>query len=82
MSVQQKNALTGEDMTELVKKLRRHYGQGKKIALFGDNATINKGQDIRDAVAEERQGWAKCKLIYNLPYRPDLSKYLVLMLII
>ena len=55
----------GPDMAEFVLQVRKMYGSGKKIALFGDNAGINKCDEIRDAAELAGYNLAKCRLIYN-----------------
>ena len=40
--VARQNSFNGDDMAAMVLRIRKMYGTGKKIALFGDNARINR----------------------------------------
>jgi hypothetical protein len=61
-------------MVRFIKEIRLKVGPNRKIALFGDNASINKCLIVRAAAAEYHEDMADCILLYNQPYRPDLSK--------
>ena len=72
--VADQTAFDGSDIADFVLKLRQQMGPGKKIALYGDNAPINKSQTVRAAAQRCRPDLAECRLIWCHPYRPDLSK--------
>ena len=63
-------------MATMILAIRYQYGCGKRIAFFADNAGINKTDLVKEAAARRGRGLAYCRLIYNQPYRPDLSDYL------
>lgn len=62
-------------MVRFIKEIRTNLGPTKKVALFGDNASINKCLKVKAAASEPDDTMAECRLLYNQPYRPDLSKY-------
>ena len=61
-------------MVRFIKEIRTELCPTKKVALFGDNASINKCLKVRAAAYEPDETMAECRLLYNQPYRPDLSK--------
>ena len=71
MACEQQNSFNGAAMVKLFYRVRLMMGQVKKVAFFGDNASINKCGIVKDSIALE-YGAAPCKLLYNVPYRPDL----------
>ena len=70
----EQNSFDGDDMVRYVHQMRIFAGPDKKIALFGDNARINKCKKVVEAAAEKNVLMAECILLFNQPYRPDLSK--------
>ena len=57
----------------MVTELRTNIMKNRKFALFGDNAKINVSLKMRHA-ARAIPGLPECRLLFNQPYRPDLSK--------
>ena len=74
MHAEEKKSFSGQDMAELFKKVQRKLGN-RKLALFGDNASINKSANAKQVAAACTRRRLPTELVYNLPYRPDLSKY-------
>ena len=60
-------------MADMVTELRTNIMKNRKFALFGDNAKINVSLKMRHA-ARAIPGLPECRLLFNQPYRPDLSK--------
>jgi hypothetical protein len=58
------------DVVEFLKRLRELDGPQAKIAVFWDNASIHKAKVTKDRAADPD---IDIKLIWNLPYRPDLN---------
>ena len=61
-------------MAEFIMHIRTKIKPGKKIAFFGDNARINIGKKMKAAAKEVLGDGSECRLLFNQPYRPDLSK--------
>ena len=51
---EEQNSFDGDDMVRFVYQMRIFAGPDKKIALFGDNARINKCKKVVEAAAEKR----------------------------
>ena len=49
---EEQNSFDGDDMVRFVYQMRIFAGPDKKIALFGDNARINKCKKVVEAAAE------------------------------
>ena len=62
------DAFTGVDIVAMVKKVQAFYGPSEKVAIFLDNASIHRAQIAKEAAAD-----IGVRLIYNIPYRPDLN---------
>ena len=60
-------------MASIFERVQRIMGN-KKVALFGDNASINKCGIAREAAAKCSRRRLPMELVWNIPYRPDLSK--------
>ena len=73
-SCHQQNSYRGVDMARFIAEIRSRYQPGQKVAFFGDNASINRCREVVEAAAPSPR-MAECRLLYNQPYRPDLSKY-------
>jgi len=67
--MEEKKAFNGKDMVRQFKELRQTIGSDKKIAAFGDNASINKCKIVREACADPA---IDIKQWFNVTYRPDL----------
>jgi hypothetical protein len=70
----QQRSFRGVDIARFIAEIRSRYSPGEKIAFFGDNASINRSREVKEAAAPSPR-MAECRLLYNQPYRPDLSKY-------
>ena len=56
-------------MVDMLRRIRREVGGGHKICVFWDNATYHRAQIVK---TEARKRSVNIKLVYNVPYRPDL----------
>ena len=70
----QQKSFNGESMAEFLLEIRTKMLPGKKLAFFGDNARINIGKKMKAAAAQFLGVGSECRLLFNQPYRPDLSK--------
>ena len=64
-------------MAAFVRRIRRDFGPGKKICLFGDNAKINRSILVKESASRIDPRMAECRLLYNQPYRPDLVSIII-----
>jgi hypothetical protein len=69
----QQRSFRGVDIARFIAEIRSRYSADDKIAFFGDNASINRCREVKEAAADNPR-MAECRLLYNQPYRPDLSK--------
>ena len=61
-------AFTGADLVTMLGLIRSFYGPDSKVAVFMDNASYHRTQEVRDEAARLR-----IELVMNSPYRPDLN---------
>ena len=57
-------------MVRLISELRIKMGPDRKVAIYMDNASINKCKVVKESAALI-YGVAECRLLYNQPYRPE-----------
>ena len=57
-------------MMHLLKEIRSKLGPLTKICLMWDNATLHRAREVKELAASPD---VDIKLVYNVPYRPDLA---------
>ena len=62
------SAFKQADIATFIVKIRNYFGPAKKVAIFLDNASYHKTALVKQAGVDNN-----VKLVYNMPYRPDLN---------
>jgi transposase len=63
-------AFDSDDVVNFLLRMRELHKPDDKIAVFLDNASIHKSKATQARAADPD---INIKLIYNIPYRPDLN---------
>ena len=63
-------SFNAQDMEALLRDLRAGADKEAKLALIWDNSGIHRARSVRDLASSAE---INIRLVWNIPYRPDLA---------